>query len=725
MFSIRHELPLTRKGLLLFVFCFSFSTGLLFDWYVKSRIDDVFHDIALVTNPTKKWEHTAIVALDGQVPGYVGRRQSLGLFALASKRLFELGASAIFLDARLYEPTNNLLYAQCVSVLSEAGLSHSIQWDNAPNREVFSDLTQSEFSNFYIATPSFDYLEPLEVSLFLQSYFGQELLPVDFFDPNNNLLAQQRLFAEVSISPKKDIWLPGLNRWMNIGEDSVVHKLSSHLSKAEKVEIASSTESVEQCTGNICKRARFSYPIRHTNSDTLRPVLPVSEFSTCDENQDLERFRAIIENRAVILQLSQPEEATDLILTPMATAFGSPRDLLPGPQFIADSIETHIKGHHPARPDQFYVILLLSTVALVSALSGAYLKSPVALSAPFVFSIFPISFSLAFTPFNLWPVAATFITSLVACSGMLLAHIAYGTSQSKVASKYLPRSVRELLIKKETYQEFSNERHQAAVLMSDLRKYTTITTELEKPEYVFDLINKYFEDTTLLLQDKYGGWLEGYVGDMVIYYWPEIGDLVFEEQINSCLKGAIELTKHQKHFFESLESQNFVSAIPKEKLRVIQQVIGAGTGLTTGEVVMGNLGPRNGVQKFSTLGDPLNLASRVEALTRHFNTEIIITEELKKPAEELGYKTRKLVAAEVKGRPLPITLYAMSEANDPRLSNDSINVWEEWLNKATTEVDYIKPIESELFKLDSSTIINWKKQGLLDTATGVFKLTEK
>ncbi len=101
----------------------------------------------------------------------------------------------------------------------------------------------------------------------------------------------------------------------------------------------------------------------------------------------------------------------------------------------------------------------------------------------------------------------------------------------------------------------------------------------------------------------------------------------------------------------------------------------AGIGITSGSVVMGGLGPKNqgkGVKKFGILGDPLNLAAIIEDLTRFFNAEIILTEELVFDAQKAEFKVRRLGRMRVKGRIDSVTIFALGYANDPRSSDDNI-----------------------------------------------------
>jgi len=296
-------------------------------------------------------------------------------------------------------------------------------------------------------------------------------------------------------------------------------------------------------------------------------------------------------------------------------------------------------------------------------------------------------------------------------------HLIRGFKQGKLISRYMPYQIHELLMSLPHGLSFHNHRCQAVVLMSDLAGYTTVTGLLKEPRYVMNLMNDYLSETSIVLQDKYEGWLEAYVGDLVCYYWPyseleqinvETNDLgeQLEQKIlkktqayQNVLEGALELATLQHQFFSQL-SKRYQGEIANETLEKISQIINAGIGITTGTVVMGNLGPQHqgkGVLKFGILGDPLNLASRVESLTRFFNTEIIITDELVATAQVAGFKTR--------------------------FETELINQWEVWLTAIEAGYKSSQDCPSTYCQ-DQKSIQLWLERGLLDKQ-GIWHLDQK
>ncbi len=82
-----------------------------------------------------------------------------------------------------------------------------------------------------------------------------------------------------------------------------------------------------------------------------------------------------------------------------------------------------------------------------------------------------------------------------------------------------------------------------------------------------------------------------------------------------------------------------------------------GIGLNTGTVVVGNMGS-NDFWDYTVLGDEVNLAARVEALTRAYGVDIIVTESTRRRVEGL-VETRLLGEATVKGKERPAVLHEL------------------------------------------------------------------
>ncbi|MEQ9208499.1 MAG: hypothetical protein RLN96_01460, partial [Pseudomonadales bacterium] len=321
---------------------------------------------------------------------------------------------------------------------------------------------------------------------------------------------------------------------------------------------------------------------------------PLSQWAKCESPASSD-LAADLTGRIVILQMTSLSEATDLHITPMTTSLSGPNLLTSGPQYIADSVETLVTDDHPRRPEFWQRAVLIIAVAFILVWISAYIRSAYALAVTVM--LIPLGVLLCFInpSVPLWPVTASTLAGASAFVLTVFSHVALGTRHSRYTAQYLPKPIRSMLLSLKKNERFQNQRWQAVILMSDLVGYTTVTSLLRDPALIFNLLNKYLESTTIMLQDKYDGWLEGYVGDLFCYYWPQMEGLTIKEQIEKSLHAAIELKKLQKEFFRNLP--NLDLPIPREASEKIAEIVNAGIGICSGEVVAGNVGPKGGVQK--------------------------------------------------------------------------------------------------------------------------------
>jgi adenylate cyclase len=157
----------------------------------------------------------------------------------------------------------------------------------------------------------------------------------------------------------------------------------------------------------------------------------------------------------------------------------------------------------------------------------------------------------------------------------------------------------------------------------------------------------------------------------------------------------------------------------------IEEGMRAGIGLAFGDLTMGNIGPEKGIKKFGILGDPLNLSSRLEGLTRRFSSDIIASQAFLDAARTLEITTRRLAAVKVKGRSEAETIYALGDHRDPRFDPRRVEQWETWLTKIEHQGEWVSPDPEMGYETDVETIRSWLERGLFQPEEGVWYLDEK
>jgi adenylate cyclase len=708
--------PFAHKKTLVFFIVLASLAGVFTDYAVGTQADYWLHDAAVVYQQRQNWKYTGIVVLDDEVPFRVSRIQSLPLFARAIERLIAQGAKAVYLDARVSkEIEGRMPYALCLESDGQARWSEPVcspstsanqlcNLSNSPAGNAPLKMSKLAMSRFRIA-PYLNTDEQLPDFL-LYDWEAAEAIPKAGLVANDRLVTKSTPIA----------------RWLDMSEDHAVFQLASLLAPEKIAQWYAKNRIDELCDNNRrCRRLRLTKPIYTINTSKNQLILPLSELAACDD-AIANKAAALLKDKIVILQTSSPNESTDIMVTPMTTALFGPQLVTPGAQYIVDEIETLLNQDFPRTPPQFIRVTLFVCAAVLSVLLGAYFSQALLWFAAAIMFALMVSLCFFNTITQLWPVAAVMVAYFVGTIQIIAAHLLSGFRQGDLLFEYLPKQVIDVLMPLESSEAFVHRHCKVVVLMSDLAGYTTVTGLLKQPEHVMNLMNDYLGATSIVLQDKYNGILEAYVGDMVCYYWEyEEG----REQIayKQALLGAVELAVLQKNFFSSVASR-YKEVLTVDVIDKISLIINAGIGITAGDAVKGNLGPKDGIKKFAILGDPLNLASRIESLTRLFNTEIIIAGDFAKATAALeNLVVRRLGAIKVKGRIEPETLYALGVKEDSRFAADNIQVWEAWIAEIEAGIETDKPCP-DIYSKDRKTILGWRDSGLLG-ANGVWLLYEK
>jgi adenylate cyclase len=153
------------------------------------------------------------------------------------------------------------------------------------------------------------------------------------------------------------------------------------------------------------------------------------------------------------------------------------------------------------------------------------------------------------------------------------------------------------------------ERKEVTILFSDIRGYTTLTENLGAAEVV-SLLNQYFE-TMVESVFQYEGTLDKFIGDalMAVYGAPLP---LTENHAWRAIQSALDM----RHRLEEFNQRRIMQAQPQ---------IHIGIGISSGEVVSGNIGSRKRMD-YTVIGDGVNLSSRLEGVTKEYGCDIILSE---------------------------------------------------------------------------------------------------
>ncbi len=211
--------------------------------------------------------------------------------------------------------------------------------------------------------------------------------------------------------------------------------------------------------------------------------------------------------------------------------------------------------------------------------------------------------------------------------------------------RYVTREVAEQVLKDRDRLKLGGNRSTVAVLFSDIRNFTTMS-EQSTAEEVVTMLNEYFSHMLGPIFDN-GGMLDKFIGDaiMAVFGVP----LSRENDAERAVLAALAMRRALKIY--NVERQALGLA-----------PIDNGIGITKGDAVSGNIGSEQRME-YTVIGDTVNIASRLEGLTKNYDQKILINESVyleikdKIPCVDLGF-------THVKGKEGDVHIYGVSEPAD-------------------------------------------------------------
>ncbi|MBQ3800234.1 MAG: hypothetical protein II837_08065 [Treponema sp.] len=257
----------------------------------------------------------------------------------------------------------------------------------------------------------------------------------------------------------------------------------------------------------------------------------------------------------------------------------------------------------------------------------------------------------------------------------------------KAFSRFLPPSVIKGIIKDEnSFGESAGEKRQVAILMADIRNFTAIS-EKNSPEDVITFLNMFFAKMGKIIM-AHGGTIDKFMGDAVMALFGAPESYIYNG--NRAANAALVMSQAAKEMDTSI-------------LNMAGKEFRIGIGINYGTPIVGALGSEE-KKEYTVIGDDVNLASRVESLTKLYGADIIITESVKKDIDAVREAVRE--------KELPGT----EEGSIPHLIRhiDNVKV------KGKTHAVRIYEISADQHKYSESFLDNYRK-GLNQYENGNFK----
>ena len=261
------------------------------------------------------------------------------------------------------------------------------------------------------------------------------------------------------------------------------------------------------------------------------------------------------------------------------------------------------------------------------------------------FTAFAISQGLSFGVWQYADLVMPAANSLVMIALIFALNMSYGyffESRAKrqitsLFGQYVPGEIVDEMSRNPSSVSMAGESREMTVLFSDVRGFTTISEGLE-PKQLALLMNEFLTPLSRIVY-KHRGTIDKYMGDCIMAFWG--APLPDGMHARNAILAAIEM----QSTLHALQTGFAERGWPPIKI---------GVGINTGRVSVGNMGSEVRVA-YTVMGDEVNLASRLEGLTKQYGAGIIVGENTRNAAGDFVY--RELDHVRVKGKDKPVAIF--------------------------------------------------------------------
>jgi len=301
-----------------------------------------------------------------------------------------------------------------------------------------------------------------------------------------------------------------------------------------------------------------------------------------------------------------------------------------------------------------FVLLAVAGIGLAVLLPvlppiTASLLPLVAMAGPLVLNyIFPSRQAFIPMEFSLMVILILFVANV------LMGYFRETHARQRIVNifgQYVPPQVAAEISRYPDRISLAGESRRLTVFFCDLKNFSNIAEQLN-PRQLTLLLNEYFTSMTEILF-RHEATIDKYIGDSIMAFWG--APLPQEDHAARSVRAALEMQKEIKTLSGKFTRKGWPA-------------LSMGIGINTGMMNVGNMGSRYRVT-YTVVGDAVNLASRLEALTRVYHVPCIVSENTMQ--ETKGVLFRELDVVRVKGKHNKTRIY--EPLCDEKNADDSIH----------------------------------------------------
>ena len=242
----------------------------------------------------------------------------------------------------------------------------------------------------------------------------------------------------------------------------------------------------------------------------------------------------------------------------------------------------------------------------------------------------------------------------------------------RTLERYVSKNlVKEILENPDSYySSLRGVRVPATILFSDFIGFTTLSEKAD-PEALVTQLNEYLSRMTSVVF-RNGGTLDKFIGDAIMAVWGNVRSFGMAQDTKDCVRAALGMRRELRQLNQKWREEGRMG-------------LGMGIGINQGEVIVGNIGSHERMDP-TVIGDSVNLASRLEGLTRIYGVDILVgasAAELVRDEVHL----RSVARVQVKGKSKPVDIFTFVGARDEEVDPEFLkwlDTYEEGLEKFRT-----------------------------------------
>lgn len=318
---------------------------------------------------------------------------------------------------------------------------------------------------------------------------------------------------------------------------------------------------------------------------------------------------------------------------------------MPGVEIHANSIQTLISGKFLR--DQSPSSLWITLLALLLANLLIFSRLRVRLAIPLLFLelfVVVVAGIMAYESRVFLNVVYPILTAILTFVGVFLLRFILEQKERKFAEKafgqYVSKDLVAQILKDPDSLKLGGARRNVTVFFSDIAGFTSISEKME-PEPLVRFLNTYLGAMTNIILGHLGT-LDKYEGDAIMAFWG--APISQADHANRACLAALEC--QQK--LDELRQDWILQGLPPFRVRI---------GINSGDAIAGNMGSESRFD-YTVMGDNVNLASRLEGISKQYGTELIIGENTQAQIGD-AFVYRELDLIRVKGKEKPVRIFEL------------------------------------------------------------------